>query len=69
MEISQDQLLCDGQYADLQREFRFDDHTLALCHTAALNAYDRPKESGKKTESFTKIIQGPKKPLMIFYQD
>lgn len=55
--------------SDLQRQITFDDHILALCHIAALNACDRAKESGKRTESFTKITQGPKKPLLIFYKD
>lgn len=31
-----------------------------LCHLATLNAWDKVEESGKKSESFTKIIQGPK---------
>ena len=45
------------------------DHTLDLCHAAALNAWDRIGEIGKKIESFTKVIQGPKKPLWISYKD
>jgi hypothetical protein len=30
------------------------------CLLAALNAWDNVKESGKKAESFTKLIQAPK---------
>ena len=33
--------------------------TLVLCHVAGLNAWDRAEESGKRTEPFIKIIQGP----------
>ena len=59
-EILQGQILGEGQHADLQRQIKFDDHTFAQCHTAAFNAWDRTEESGKRTEQFTKIIQGPK---------
>ena len=53
-------MLGEGQYAELQRPLEFDDHTLALCHLAALNARDKVEESGKRSESLTKIIQSPK---------
>lgn len=58
-EISQDQILGEGCYAEVEKQITFDDHTLALCCTAALNAWDKIQESGKRTEPFTKIIQGP----------
>ena len=48
MEISQDQLLQEADYANVQRQSVYDDHTLALCHTVALNAWDRT--GGKKVE-------------------
>ena len=38
MEISQDQILGEGDYATIERQAVYDDHTLDLCHTAALNA-------------------------------
>lgn len=60
MEIFQEGLLGEAQ-------FRLDDHTLVLCHTAVLNAWDRVEESGKRTEQFTKVIQGPKKPSLFFF--
>lgn len=53
-------MLGEGQYAELQRPLEFDDHTLALRHLAALNARDKVEESGKRSESLTKIIQSPK---------
>ena len=37
-----------------------------LCHAATLNAWDRTGKIGKKIESFTKFIQGPKKAFMEF---
>ena len=48
--ISQDQILGEGDYATIERQTVYDDHTLDLCHTAALNAWDRTGEIGKKTE-------------------
>ena len=60
MEISKDQLLGEGHYANVERQSLYNGHTLSLCHTAALNAWDRIEEVGKKIESFTKVIQGPK---------
>ena len=50
MEISQDQLLNEGEHADLQRQFRFDAHILAICCTETLDAWDRDEESGKRTD-------------------
>lgn len=67
-EISQDQILDEGPYADVERQFTFDDHTLSLCCTAALNAWDKIQESGKRSEPFTKIVQGPKEVLTTFLQ-
>ena len=54
--MTADQLLGEGDYADVQRQSLYDDHTLDLCHTAALNAWDRIEEVGKKIESFTTAI-------------
>ena len=48
--IVKDQLLGEGQYADLQRQLEFDDHTFSLC---CLNARAKVEESGKRSESFT----------------
>ena len=68
MEISQDQLLREGDYANLQRQYVYDDHTLALYCTAALNAWDRIRKIGKKIESFTKGIQCPKETFTYFLE-
>lgn len=56
--IPQDQLL-GGHYADLQRQSRFDDHTLVLCQTATLNAWDRVE----------KLYKTQKKPSLLSYKD
>ena len=66
--ISQEQFLGKGQYADLQRHLGFDDHILALCHLAALIAWNRIEESEKMSELFTKIIQCPKEAFTDFLQ-
>lgn len=39
--MPQDQFLSEGQYADLQRQSRIEDHTLALCCIVGLNTLDR----------------------------
>ena len=54
-------LLGEREYVTIERQSVYDDHTLDLCHAAALNVWDRTGEIGKKIESFTKVIQGPKK--------
>ena len=49
----------------------FKDHfgfmVLTLCFIAALSAWDRAEGSGKRTESFTKIIHGQKKSSLSFF--
>ena len=45
-----------------------DGHTLVLCHTEALNAWDGTEEVGKKIESFTKVIQHLKEKFTDFLQ-
>ena len=45
----------------------FDDHNLVLCHVAALNAWDRVEESGKRAESFTNIVHGLKEVFNDFF--
>lgn len=66
--ISQDQLLGEGQYANLQRQLEFDDPILELCQLAALNAWDKVKEPGKSSESLSTIRQGPKEAFTDFLQ-
>jgi hypothetical protein len=56
MNISQGQLLVQGQYTELQRQLKWDDHNLELCHLRVLNALDKAEESGNKSEPFTKIL-------------
>lgn len=41
----------------MEREVIFDDHTLDLGHTAALNVCSMIEESRKRTEPFSKIVQ------------
>lgn len=52
----------------MQRQFEFNDHILTLCHLAALNAWEKFKVSGKKSGSFTKIIQDSKEVFTNFLQ-
>ncbi|XP_052610186.1 oxidized purine nucleoside triphosphate hydrolase isoform X1 [Peromyscus californicus insignis] len=68
IQVCQDQLIGEGQYVSVQTQCSYDVQTLVLCRTAALNAWDRVEEPGKKTESFTKVIQGPKESFTDFLQ-
>lgn len=58
LEISQDQILGKGLYSDLQDQGLYDEHTLSLCSTAALNAWIRIQELGKRIESYIRVKQG-----------
>lgn len=40
-------------------QIEYDDATVALCCTAAFSVWDKVEETGKGSEPFTKIIQGP----------
>lgn len=67
IEISKNKLLSKGHYADLQRQSTSEDHTLALCHIVALNAWDQVEESGRKLSHFLKLYKAQKKPSLIFF--
>ena len=68
MDISQEQLLRGEDYTTIERQFLYNDHILALSHTAALNGWDRIEEVGKMVESFTKNLQGQKETFSDFLQ-
>lgn len=44
-----------------------DDNTLALCYLTALNAWHKVEGLGKRSESLTNIIQGPKEAFTDFF--
>ncbi|KAL6036463.1 hypothetical protein STEG23_034174, partial [Scotinomys teguina] len=67
-EISQDQILGEGHFADRNIQATYDEHTISLCRTAALNAWEKIPEPGKQTEVYTKIFQGPPEPFTDFLQ-
>ena len=68
MEISQDQLFGEGDYADIERQSLYDVHILALSHAAALNAFDRIEDIGNMTESFQAQQTRSKKTFPDFIQ-
>ena len=68
MEISQYQLLGEGDYANIKWESLYHGHILALYHTAALNAWDRIEEVRKNIEPFVKVIQDSKETITDFSQ-
>ncbi|KAL6085757.1 hypothetical protein STEG23_032269 [Scotinomys teguina] len=49
-EISQDQILGEGHFANRNIQATYDEHTISLCCTAALNAWEKIPEPGKQTE-------------------
>ena len=51
-------IIGEGIYADPQVQAEYDDHTLSLCRTAALNAWDKVRGLGEQLESYVKIEQG-----------
>lgn len=62
-------MLGKGQYAKLQRQCEHDAiYTLMLRHLVGLNAWNKFKEIEKRSESFTKIIQGPKEAFTDSFQ-
>ena len=69
MEIYQDQVLGERDYATVDRQSLYDDHALALCHSAALNAWDITKELGKKIDSFLKVVRAQREPSQISYRE
>lgn len=62
--ISEDKLLGESDYAEIQRQSLYKYHTLALCPMADLSAWDR-NEDTEKNESFIKVIQGQKDPHLF----
>ena len=49
-EASQKQILGEGYYKDPQDWDIYDENSLSLCHTTALNVWDRIQELRKITE-------------------
>ena len=67
-QVSQDQILGEGEFADKNVQAFYDEHTISLCRTAALNAWEKIPEPGKPTEIYSKIFQGPREPFTDFLQ-
>lgn len=68
VEVSQDQIIGAGEYADPQVQALYDDEVLCLCHQAALNAWNRIQDPTKRVESYTRIRQGQREPFIDFLQ-
>ena len=69
MEISQDKILRQGNYGTVERQSLYDDHILALCHSATLNAWDRIEEVGENLSHLPKLFRAKRKPLWVSYKD
>lgn len=67
--ISQDQFVGKGEYAELQRQPEFNDLILDLCCLAVLNAWYKVEKSQERSESFIKIFKVQKLPSLIFSKD
>ena len=69
LEISLDQILGEGLYSDPQDQALYDDHTLSLCSTAALKAWDRIQEQGKEVSHILGLNRVKENLLLAFYKD
>ena len=68
-ETSKEQILSEGHNSDPQEQTHYDECTLSLCSTAALNAWDRIQELGtQRIESYIRVKQGQREPFTDFLQ-
>ena len=67
-EISQDQILREGDYITIERQSLYDNHILDLCCAKTLEFLERIGEIRRKIESNTKVIQGTKEVFTDFLQ-
>lgn len=65
-EISQDQLLREGDHDNIDRQFLYGDHILVLCCMAALNNWD--KINKEKKRSLIKLYKAQQKPSLNKHQ-
>lgn len=68
-EVSQDQILGEGHYADINSQATNNEHIVSLCHTATLNAWDRIQELGKELSYILKLYKAHKNSSVTFYRD
>lgn len=68
VEVSQDQILGVGAYADPQVQVLYDEEVLSLCDKVALNSWDRIQELRKRIKSYTRVRQGQGEPYTDFLQ-
>ena len=66
LEISQDQILGEGLYSDPQDQSLYDEYTLSICSTIALNAWDRIQKLRKRVESYIRFKEGQREPFSDF---
>lgn len=64
--VSTDLLLGKGPFAEVEVQAEYDEETLTLCHLAAIKSWDKIVETGKRLESFSQVIQGPKETFLAF---
>ena len=68
LEPSQDQIISEGPQADPVSKDTYNEHILFLCHTVALNSWNKIQKPGKRIESYTKVMQGPRETFSDFLQ-
>ena len=70
LEIYQDQILGESHYSDPQEQALYDECTLSLCSTAALNACNRIQEPGKKNLNHILGLNRARESFLVtFYKD
>ena len=66
LEISQEQILGDVHYSDPQNQSLYDEHTLSLCSTAALNVWDKSQETKREFNHILELNRIRENPLVTF---
>lgn len=60
------QILGEVHYSDINNQATYNEHNLFLCHTSALNTWDKIQELGKRNENSCKVTQGLKEAFSDF---
>ena len=68
IEISLDQIIDEEVYSDPEDQALYNEHTLSLCTTAVLKAWDKIQELGKKVESYLRVKEDQRQPFSDFLQ-
>ena len=69
IEILQDQILGEGLYSDPQDQALYDEHTLSLCSTGALSAWNGIQNLGRELNHILGLNKFRENLLVKFYKE